>query len=686
MKPVLIRQHEENTPPGLLAEWLDERGLPYEVNHSYNGLPAPDPEKYSFVASLGSPYGPNDTHEPSVVQELDLIRAAVEKDVPVLGLCFGGEVLSAVLGGRVEVSPQPELGWREIETDDPETVPPGPWLEWHYERFTTPPGAEEIARTTDAVQAFRFGPHLGVQFHPESTVEIVSRWAEMDTERLSALGIEDGAELLGGPPERERASREAAYRFFDAFAASVEVHREGRAAGATGGKEDAMIEQEKPVEKPPELSDGSVTSVRVIYPDLHGVVRGKDVPIGEFDRALEHGLAFCSAVMGTDLRHTPVVGGEEGYPDLVAFPDLSTVTMVPWEPGLACCIADLRPVGDHAPPADPRGAVRRAVAACEELGLAPVVGPELEFFLCERDPAAVNGVRRYVDNLSMVYTVGPQADPRGIVRKIAEDLSGLGMGTFAANHEYMNSQYEINLHHADALTAADRAFRLKGAVKDVAAMHGLIATFMGKPFNDQGGSGFHFHFSLGQDGENAFADDADADGVSGKMRHFVGGILAHARGLTAFLNPTVNAYRRLVPDSLAPTHANWGWDNRTAFVRIPPERGGATRAEVRVGDGSANPYLATAAILFAGLHGLRERLPLGPPVGGDAYTLPEDAAGGQLPATLEAALDALEADEVLREAMGPQIVDTFLTMKRFEAERHRTWVSDWEIAEYLHHL
>ena len=330
--------------------------------------------------------------------------------------------------------------------------------------------------------------------------------------------------------------------------------------------------------------------------------------------------------------------------------------------------------------------MRRAVAGFEELGYAPVVGPELEFFLCERDPEAPGGVRRYVDNLSMVYTVGPQADPRGVVREIAEALSNVGMGTFAANHEFMNSQYEINLQHAPALTAADRAFRLKCAVKDVAAIHGLIATFMGKPFNDQGGSGFHFHFSLDRDGNNAFADESNPDGVSEEFRHFTAGILAHARALTAFLNPTINAYRRLVPDSLAPTHANWGWDNRTAFVRVPPERGGATRVEVRVGDGSANPYLAAAAILFAGLHGVREKLPLGPPVGGDAYTLAEEEAGGQLPDSLSDALDALEADGVLREAMGPQIVDTFLTMKRFEVERHRTWVSDWEIDEYLHHL
>jgi glutamine synthetase len=328
------------------------------------------------------------------------------------------------------------------------------------------------------------------------------------------------------------------------------------------------------------------------------------------------------------------------------------------------------------------------VEGYEELGLAPIVGPELEFFLCERDPAAPNGLRRYVDHLSMVYTVGPQADPRGVVREITESLARLGMGTFAANHEFMNSQYEINLRHAPALTAADRAFRLKSAVKDVAAQNGLVATFMGKPFNDQGGSGFHLHVSADRDDDNAFADRDDADGISAEMRHFMAGVLLHGRALMAFLNPTVNAYRRIVPDSLAPTRVNWGWDNRTSFIRVPAERGRATRVEIRVGDGSANPYLAIAAVLFAGLHGIREELDLGEaggPVVGDAYTQ-GDEAGDVLPDSLDAALDALEADELLRAAMSPEIVDTFLAIKRFELDRHRQWVSDWEIDEYVHHL
>jgi GMP synthase-like glutamine amidotransferase len=166
-----------------------------------------------------------------------LVGAAVERDIPVLGLCFGGEVLSAVLGGRVERAPAPELGWREIETDDPVAIPAGPWLEWHYERFTTPPGAIEVARTADAVQAFRLGPHLGVQFHPESTVEIVAGWADADTENLAKLGIVDGRDLLAISSEREDAAREAAFRLFDAFLAGTATHRSGNLAGGAGGKE-----------------------------------------------------------------------------------------------------------------------------------------------------------------------------------------------------------------------------------------------------------------------------------------------------------------------------------------------------------------------------------------------------------------------------------------------------------------
>lgn len=208
MKPVLIRQHVESAPAGLLADWLEARGIAYEVDRSWLGGALPDPRAYAFVASLGHDLMAGDTHVPAVAAEHELLGRALAHEVPVLGLCYGGQVLAAVLGARVGPAPVPELGWRTIESDDADRIPAGPWLEWHFQRFETPPGATELARTADAPQAFAVGPHLGVQFHPEATVEIVEGWARSD-------GVEDVA--LGAPPAARAAAEAAAFRLFDGF-------------------------------------------------------------------------------------------------------------------------------------------------------------------------------------------------------------------------------------------------------------------------------------------------------------------------------------------------------------------------------------------------------------------------------------------------------------------------------------
>jgi glutamine synthetase len=221
-------------------------------------------------------------------------------------------------------------------------------------------------------------------------------------------------------------------------------------------------------------------------------------------------------------------------------------------------------------------------------------------------------------------------------------------------------------------------------VKEIAARDGLHATFMGKPFNDQGGSGLHVHISLaGPEAGNALADPDGRDGIGADGWSFVAGVLDHAPALMAILAPTINAYRRIVPDSLAPTHASWGHDNRTTFVRIPVERGDATRLEVRAGDATANVHLVCAALLGAGLDGIERRLEPPPAVTGDAYAHDPSMP---LPRTLDAALDALEGDAVLVERLGPELVEAFMTLKRAECERFGAWVSDWERQEYLPHL
>ena len=456
------------------------------------------------------------------------------------------------------------------------------------------------------------------------------------------------------------------------------------------------VTQHEPEAVARELAESGVRAVRVLYSDLHGVARGKDIPVRHFAGMCEDGVTFCSAVMGTDLCHTPVVGGEVGYTDLAIRPDLDTIRRSPWQPEVAWCVGEAWQLdgSDHWPVC-PRALLARVVAGYAELGLTPIVAPELEFFLAERDPANPGVLRRYVDELSRVYTVGAVSDPRDVVLRMLLWCDELGLEAFAANHEFMSSQYEINVKHSAALDAADRAFLLKAAVKEIAVREGLLATFMGRPFADQGGSGFHLHASLADaDGRNAFADEDGVDGLSLLASQFIAGVITHAAGLQALLGPTVNAYKRTLPDSLAPTHANWGHDNRTAFCRIPRERGSRSRVEIRTGDGAACAHLITAAILLAGLDGIERELSPPEPVVGDAYRADDAHAGTKLPATLAAALDAFEADTALVEKLGPELVSTFVAMKRFEVERFTeavgeldvNTVSEWEIREYAAHL
>jgi glutamine synthetase len=210
---------------------------------------------------------------------------------------------------------------------------------------------------------------------------------------------------------------------------------------------------------------------------------------------------------------------------------------------------------------------------------------------------------------------------------------------------------------------------------------------MGKPWNDDEGSGFHLHISLADAAHaNAFDNPGGPDGLGPLLRHFTAGVLAHAPALMAFLNPTVNAYRRIAAAGLVPTRVNWGHDNRFTLVRVPRERGKATRVEVRVGDGAANPYLAYAAVLTAGLDGINRALEPPAPLAGNIYALPEEAQGDLLPATFDAALEALGKDTLIAEGMGEAMVSTFTMMKNAELDRYRKWVSDWEFTEYSHHL
>jgi len=435
------------------------------------------------------------------------------------------------------------------------------------------------------------------------------------------------------------------------------------------------------------LHEQEIDILRLAFSDVLGIARSKDLMVSQLERAAHNGPAFCQGTWVTTTRGGVLDGHgsmSDGLPDLVTrlLPD--SIRALPWEPGVAIGIADsFEPSGEESP-ISPRSILRHVLSQYEELGLVPVCGPELEFYLVKRND---DGWERVLNKTGRVYTTGAHVDADGLFLHMMRMIDQLNIGAFAGNHEFSPSQYEINLWHDDALSAADRTFLFKTAVKDIAAQQDILATFMGKPWNDEGGSGFHLHFSVvDTNGENTMHDDGP--GLSEVAKQMIAGVIAHAPALSAMTNPTINAFKRLGPDTLAPYRANWGWDNRSTMIRIPPERGSGTRIELRIGDGAANPYIVIAAVLAAALDGIKNSLTPPAPVLGWSY---EDESAEILPLTLTSALDALEADSGLRAYLGATFIETFMTLKRDEVQRYVAAgnseqdreVTRWELEEYI---
>lgn len=435
------------------------------------------------------------------------------------------------------------------------------------------------------------------------------------------------------------------------------------------------------------LTEQGIDVLRVGYADLIGTDRGRDVLVNRMERTLSAGLGFCRSVYVTTPMGDVVdmAGGlRAGLPDIIAFPDLETLQPIPWEPGIAHVIADLYNP-DHTLSAEsPREVLRQVQKKFCDLGVTPICGPELEFYILVPSDEAPNGWARYGESTGNVYVSGLRGDPENILLRALRHLGEYGIDAISGNHEFASGQFEINLLHSEALDSADRAHRFKAAIKELARADEKLATFMAKPFNDEGGSGFHIHFSCVDDQQNNVFDGGDADyGLSDMARWAIGGILAHAPAVCAFNNPTINSYKRFGPDTLAPWLIDWGLDNRSTMIRIPPERGRSSRLELRLGDASANPYLATASLLAAAYLGIQNKTEPQPPVEGYGYDTTKSA---KLPSHLSAALDALEDDAAMIDVLGRPIVEAFLAYKRDEVEKFRSYVTDWEFREYTYHL
>ncbi len=435
------------------------------------------------------------------------------------------------------------------------------------------------------------------------------------------------------------------------------------------------------------LTGEGIDVVRLGYSDLIGTERGRDLLVRRFARSAANGVAFCRSVYATSPGGDviDIEGGlSDGLPDLIAVPDLRTLQTMPWEDGVSHVIADLYNPDGSRSDESPRNVLHRVIERFAELGIAPMVGPELEFYVLEPTTDTPTGWKRYGEATGNVYIAGRKGDPQNTLIKALRSLADFGLDVTAANHEFASGQFEINLWHSDALDASDRAFRFKMAVQELARIAGLLATFMAKPFNDEGGSGFHVHFSAWSHAGEALFDDPDGeDGLSRLARSAIAGVLAHAPALAALHNPTINSYKRFGPDTLAPWLIDWGLDNRSAMIRIPPERGTATRLELRLGDASANPYLAVASLLGAAYLGIRDELE--PPAKLEGYGY-DTSKAEKLPDNLTAALDALEADTELVDLLGPKFVRAFLAYKRNEIDRFNHFITDWEFLEYSYHL
>ncbi|GAA4535933.1 glutamine synthetase family protein [Amycolatopsis samaneae] len=433
-----------------------------------------------------------------------------------------------------------------------------------------------------------------------------------------------------------------------------------------------------------DLTARGIDVLRVGYPDLMGTERSREVLVEQLPAVLEHGLAFCRAVFHTTTRGETldVAGGlDAGLPDVKVFPDLSTIADIPWEEGVASCLGDVFDPSGEPSDESPRTVLRGIVEAFHATGRHPVVGPELEYFVLERDG---DGWRRYGDESGNIYVTGAKGDPDGHLTATLRHLRDFGLGVTAGNHEFCPGQFEVNLAHSAALDSVDRAFRFKSAIKELERRAGRMATFMAKPFNGEGASGFHLHVSLtDEDGRNVGVDPAGEFGLAPVLRHALAGVLTHAPALAALANPTVNSYKRFGPDTLAPWLIDWGLDNRSAMVRVPPERGEATRIELRLPDSSANPYLLYGGVLAAMQLGIEAGAEPPAPLDGYGY---DPAKAPVLPTSLSAALDAFEADAALQGKLGKRLAASFTAFKRDEVERYRSWVSDWELREYVNHL
>lgn len=435
-----------------------------------------------------------------------------------------------------------------------------------------------------------------------------------------------------------------------------------------------------------DLADQGVRYALASFVDLHGMAKAKAVPLPHLGQMARGSELFTGAALDG-------VPQEVSDDEVAAVPDAASLTILPWQKEVAWFASDLH-LGGEPFEACSRNVLHRVRAEAAAMGYRFNLGIETEFFVLKR-----NGAGELVPYSERDSLDKPAYDVRGLLDnlpwldELVQAMNGLGWGVYSFDHEDGPGQFETDFDYAEVLTMADRLTFFKFMAKEIAHRHGLIATFMPKPFGDRTGSGAHYNMSLADlaSGENLFIDpEGKPAAVSRLAEHFIAGILRHAAAICAVIAPTVNSYKRLVAQgsmsgfTWAPVFVCYGNNNRTNMLRIPSPGG---RVECRAADISCNPYLGGAMILAAGLEGIREQLDPGDPNLVNAYTLtPEQLAERgitMLPRTLGEAIEAFAADPLSRRVFGDALFDSFVAYKREEWQSYHCTVSDWEMKRYL---
>lgn len=435
-----------------------------------------------------------------------------------------------------------------------------------------------------------------------------------------------------------------------------------------------------------EVKEKNVTFLRLMFTDILGIMKNVEIPAT--DEQLEKVLSNKVMFDGSSIEGFVRINESDMY----LYPDLDTWIVFPWgdENGaVAGLICDVYTPEGKPFAGDPRGNLKKSLKRMEEMGYKSFnLGPEPEFFLFKKDEDGNPTLD--VNDKGGYFDLAPIDLADNTRREIVNVLTKMGFEVEASHHEVAVGQHEIDFKYADVLKACDNIQLFKLVVKTIAHKHGLYATFMAKPKFGISGSGMHCNMSLfTKDGQNAFFDVNDEKGMqlSADAYHFLGGLIKHAYNYTAIINPTVNSYKRLVPGYEAPVYVAWAGRNRSPLIRVPASRGMGTRLELRSVDPTANPYLALAVLLSSGLDGIENKIEAPAPVETNIYAMSAEerhAAGIiDLPSTLHNALKALQTDEVVKDALGEHIYINFLEAKRIEWSSYATFVSQWEIDNYL---